>query len=164
MICLWDEGPSMSDVYQVNAFEAAQSLQFRFYNRLLVGKICWCPCRRRCCCCRSSSFPLLSPLPSICFLPSFLPFLHLFLFLLFLLSFLFFLLLFLLSLPPSIRFSYMLHPYIKFWAFLLCFFLLLMLWNLPNEFSSWSCHASWLLSFPVWRQQPVLTTLNDLFF
>lgn len=71
---------------------------------------------------------------------------------------------FLLSLPPSIRFSYMLHPYMKFWAFLLCFFLLLMLWNLLNEFSSWSCHAFWLLSFPVWRQQPVLTTLNDLFF
>lgn len=111
-----------------------------------------------------SSFPLLSPLPPLCFPPSLLP------------SSTFPSSFsssspscsssssFLLSLPPSICFSCMLHPYIKLWAFLLCFFLLLMLWTLPNEFSSRSCHASWLLSSPVWRQQPVLTTLNDLFF
>lgn len=93
----------MSDVYPVNAFEAAQSLH--------SGSTSGCKSGRSTAAATAavaavalplpslllpplSSFPLLSPLPPICFLPSLLLFLHLSLFLLFLLSFLFFLLLF----------------------------------------------------------------------
>lgn len=49
--------PSMSDIYMLNAFEAAQSPQLRFKGRLQAGKICCCSPTLP-----SSPFPSSSPL------------------------------------------------------------------------------------------------------
>ena len=103
----------MSDVCMVNAFEGAQSPQFRFNSWFFWCIFFWSP----------------SFLPSLSFFLFFFFFFFLVFFLLPLFLLLYSLLFFLLpfsSPTSSLCFPSMLHPYINICTFLLCFILLLM--------------------------------------